>query len=184
MDRMKAEQIALRQIDPGERLLWSGSPAAGAAALRALPAGLFGIPFAIFALFWIWSSWSITSHGSSPAGPWSFFPLFGLPFVLIGLGIMATPLWAYLGAGRTVYALTEKRALIIVGQSVQFFAPEEMGALSRLERPDGSGSVYFATREFTTSRGALRHSRIGFEGIPEVRHVEQLLRDQLIRKAA
>jgi len=198
MDRMKAEQIALHQIDPGERLLWSGSPAAGAAALRALPAVLVGIPFASFAVFWIWSAWSMTSHGKSPGGPWSFFPLFGVPFVLVGLGVMMAPLWAYLAAGKTVYAVTDKRALIIGGGGliigghghiiggggVQSYSPASMDEIARFERSDGTGSVYFASRETTTRRGGYRRVRIGFEGIPDVRQVEHLLREQLARKAA
>ena len=183
MDRMKAEQIALAQIDGGERLLWSGSPAPGLAALRALPGTLIGIPFAGFAVFWIWSAWSITSKGR-PEGPWAFFPLFGVPFVLVGLGVMAAPLWAYLAAGKTVYALTEKRALIIHGGMVQTYDGATMAAIARHERPDGSGSVWFASREYTTKRGSLRQARIGFEGIPEVRQVEQMVRALAERTAA
>lgn len=182
MDRMQAEQLALGQIDPGERLLWSGTPAPGVAAARALPASFIGIPFVAFACFWIWSAWSMTSR--SAGMPWSLFPLFGIPFVVVGLGVMGAPLWTWLAAGKTVYALTDKRALIIVGGGVQSFAPSDINEISRSERADGTGSVFFASRTMTGSRGFTRQLRIGFEGIPEVRNVEHLIREHLQPKAA
>lgn len=187
MDQAQVEQLAMSQLDGGERLLWSGAPAPGAAALRALPASLIGIPFTAFAAFWIWTANSATSRISSDAGPWAFFPLFGVPFLLVGLGVFAAPLWVYLAAGKTVYALTEKRAMIIMAlgtRAVQSFTHEDIGEITRTERADGSGSVYFASRGMATSQGLPRMARIGFEGIPEVRRVEQLIRDHLQQKAA
>ena len=184
MERMQAEQIAMSQLDGGERLLWSGTPAAGAAAQRALPAVMVGIPFTAFAAFWIIMASGITKGVPRTLGPWMFFPLFGIPFLLVGLAVMLGPLWVYLGAQKTVYAVTEKRALIILGGAVQSFTSADIGEISRFERPDGSGSVFFASRSFTTSNGFTRQARIGFEGIPDVRQVEKLIRDQLAQKAA
>jgi hypothetical protein len=184
MERVQAEQIAMSQLDGGERLLWSGTPAAGAAARRALPAVLFGIPFTAFAAFWIVMASGLTKGVPKTAGPWMLFPLFGIPFLLVGLGVMLGPLWVYLAARKTVYAVTEKRALIIVGGAVQSFTSADVGDISRFERSDGSGSVFFASRGIVTSNGFTRQARVGFEGIPDVRQVEKLIRDQLAQKAA
>jgi hypothetical protein len=188
MDRAQAEQVAASQLDAGERLLWTGFPNPAAVALRSLPVTFFGIPFTAFACFWIWQAWSMTSHGPKAPGPFVLFPLFGIPFLLVGLAVLGTPLWVLLGAKTTVYAVTEKRALIITGSAsrgIQSFTPADMCDITRQERPDGSGSVYFASRTVTTSsNGIARMARIGFEGIPDVRQVEQLLRDQMGKKAA
>ncbi|HTO92542.1 MAG TPA: hypothetical protein VMJ70_15530 [Candidatus Sulfotelmatobacter sp.] len=188
MDRMQAEQIAAAQLDPGERLLWSGFPSPGAAARRALPAAAFGIPFTAFAVFWIATAYSFTSKGPHVPGPWALFPLFGIPFLLVGLGVLTAPIWVYLGAEKTVYAVTEKRAMIIVnvaGRGVQSFTHEDMSNITRTENANGSGSIYFASRMMSTSQsGMMRMTRIGFEGIPDVRQVEQLIRDQMGQKAA
>lgn len=184
MDQAQVEAIAVRQIDPGERLLWSGTPSPGEAASAALPGTLIGVPFTAFAAFWMWSAWSIAPHA---AGPFRFFPLFGIPFMVIGLGMVLAPLWASLRARNTVYALTERRALIIVdgvGGGISSYARADMGELTRTERVDGRGSVFFAIRTSTTSRGFVKHTRVGFIGIPDVRNVERLIREHVLGQAA
>ncbi len=187
MDRMEAEQIATRQLDPGERLLWSGMPGAGRMAMSALPAALFGLPFTGFAAFWIAMAFAGTSRMPRTAGPWALFPLFGVPFLLVGLGILTAPLWAVLAAGRTVYAVTDRRVLIITGWpmvAVQSFLPADIHDLMRVEGADGRGSLMFASRSWAGNNGVTRTSRIGFVGVADVRSVEELIRDHLQQKAA
>jgi len=159
-------------------------PAPAAAAVGALPASLFGIPFTAFAAFWIWGAAQATAGADDPG---AFFPLFGLPFLLIGLGIVATPLWAMLRARVTVYAVTDRRALVIIGGGtggVSSHARSDIRDLMRVERADGSGSVFFAWQSRVSSRGFERRSRVGFIGIPEVRRVERLIREQILERAA
>lgn len=189
MDSIQAEQIANGQLDSGESLLWSGKPTPSGMALGALPMTFFGIPFAGFALFWIWAAAGGISGSSERSfeGPGAFFPLFGVPFLLVGLGVMLGPLWAYLGARKTVYAVTDRRAMIIIGagtKSVRSFGPEDMGEILRVERPDGTGSLMFTSIPQAGSKGRVTLSRVGFVGIPDVRRVEQLIRENLERRAA
>lgn len=184
MDATRAEETAMRQIEPGERLLWSGSPAPRAAAIAALPGTVVGVPFTGFAVFWVWSAFQITS-GSS--GPGVFLPLFAAPFILVGLGLLASPLWGVLRARGTVYAVTERRALVIIEGpmgGIWSYGPGEVRDLMRHERADGSGSVFFAWRTSTNSRGFERHTRVGFIGVPDVRRVERLIREQILERAA
>jgi len=186
MDRYQTEQMILSQLDPGEGLLWSGAPSPSRLALSALPATVFGIPFTGFAAFWIYTAFTATSKSSQP-GAWSLFPLFGIPFLLIGLGMLTAPLWAFLAAGRTLYAVTNRRALIIsrlVSTTVKSFTHSEIHELQRVEHAGGSGDLYFGSREFVTRRGGTRRQRIGFLGIPDVRTVEQLIRSRLQQQAA
>jgi hypothetical protein len=187
MDRYGAEQLATSQLDQGESLLWCGVPNAARGAIAALPATLIGIPFAGFAAFWTFTAYSLTSRGAHIRGPWALFPLFGTPFLLIGLGLLTAPLWAWLAATRTVYAVTNRRALILVrmgGVRAQSYTHEDIGELSHVERGDGSGDLYFASRTWVSQRGSVNRTRIGFVGIPEVRTVEQLIRSHLEQKAA
>src|SRR5262245_59440895 len=73
-----------RELAPGERLVRSVQPRRG---VRLRPMDAFIIPFSLlwcgFAIFWEVGAVTVTSrHG----GPIAFvFPLFGLPFVIVGL---------------------------------------------------------------------------------------------------
>ena len=84
-----------------ERLLWVRQPRAGRFARQALPLVLFGIPWTAFALFWTAAASGMLFGGAGNGGPGSFFPLFGLPFVLIGVGMLSSPCWFIRQAKRT-----------------------------------------------------------------------------------
>src|SRR5260370_42651389 len=101
-----AQLRAQSELQPGESLYWTGVGEPARAAVAALPAALFGIPFAGFAAFWMNAAYhgphAINKSGNSFTGAFSFFPLFGVPFFLVGLGIILAPLWAYLSGRSTV----------------------------------------------------------------------------------
>ena len=181
MERYEMEQKITGQLDPGEGLVWSGAPSPGRMALSALPASVVGIPFTAFAAYWMYMAYTMTAKSTQVAAI-KLFPLFGIPFILIGLGMLTAPLWAFLAAGRTFYAVTNKRAIIVSGgfsQTVHSYPHSEIHELHRVERAGGSGDLFFASRMITTSRGGTRHQKIGFLGIPDVRSVEQLIRARL-----
>jgi len=187
MDTFEAERAATAQLDGGERLLWSGFPEPRQVALSLLPAAVFGVPFLAFACFWITMAMHGTSRMPRSAGPWFLFPLFGLPFVLVGLSIVCSPLWAWRQANRTVYAVTDKRVLIIGGalpRGVQSFTAAELGDFARTENADGSGTLWFGWRATMMRNSVPGRARIGFIGIPGVRAVEQLIRDNVLQHAA
>lgn len=187
MDRYEVEQMLNAQLDPGEGLLWSGAPNPVRMAASALPATVVGIPFTGFAAFWIYTAFTMTSKaGSSPGFPWVLFPLFGAPFLLIGLGMLAAPLLAFVAAGRTLYAVTNRRAMIVsrlFSTSVRSYVHAEIHDLQRIERAGGEGDVFFAHRDLVTRSGGVVRKRIGFLGIPDARSVEQLIRSRLQQAA-
>jgi hypothetical protein len=105
----------------------------------------------------------------------SLFALFGVPFVLVGLGMLTSPYWLYKKAKQTVYGLTNRRAIIITGGStkkVQSYTGSDMGVIERTERSNGTGDVVFATVE-----GKKSVEQVGFMGISDARRVERLLLD-------
>ncbi len=181
--------IAQSEMDAGENLLWAGRPTPGRSLGPAIPKMLVGIPVTGFAIFWIWGATGFGSGMPHASDPFAFFPLFGVPFVLIGLAMLTAPLWVYLKAGRTVYAVSSRRALIIISgrsRSVQSFCPQDMEGIRRTERADGSGDIYFAQQagpyrgrpdlNYDTDYAVIK---VGFTGIPDVRAVERILRDAL-----
>ena len=97
--------------DPGERALWSGNPDPLRYCLRKSSwQALMGIPFTAFALFWISGAYTASHNAPSPL-PFPFW-MFGIPFVLVGLGMLLSPLWHFFRAMRTTYILTNQRAII------------------------------------------------------------------------
>ena len=102
-------QRAERLVPPGERLLWWGRPDPS---VRFAPADAFLIPFSV-----LWTGFMVVWEvGASAADAPLLFRLWGVPFLVLG---------AYFTVGRfvakarrkrrTVYVLTDRRAIAAVG---------------------------------------------------------------------
>ena len=171
------------ELQPGESLQWSGVADPARAALSALPAAIFGIPFAGFALFWMSAAFrgthALSKSANNPiAGAFSYFPLFGLPFLLVGLGIVCAPLLAYFKAQRTAYAVTDKRVLVITGgrtRTVKSCTPADIVSVDHREREGGSGDVVIRTNAVLQQRNSLSQVSIGLLGVSNVKEVARLV---------
>ena len=165
------------EMRASERLVWADRPSPGRLAVSALPMSFFGIFFFGFAVFWMVGA-SQAMDGSEP-GVFALFPLFGLPFVLVGLGILLAPLWVYMRAHRTVFAITSERLIIKKGRTVKSYEPEEIENIERTDHSNGLGDVIFA-RELYRTRGRhgsrTRTRKIGFLGIADAREIEDAVR--------
>jgi hypothetical protein len=177
-----AQLRAQSELQSGESLYWAGTADPTRAAVAALPAAIFGIPFAGFALFWITQAYHATNmmsksaHNSFATG-FRAFPLFGFPFLFVGLGIILAPLWAFLKGGSTVYAVTNQRVMIISGgnsRSVKSFTPADIVSVEHRERPDGSGDIVIQTNAITRANNNLVSPvKVALFGIPNVKQVAQ-----------
>jgi hypothetical protein len=177
-----AQLRAQSELQSGESLYWTGTASPARAALSALPAAIFGIPFAGFALFWITQAYHATSmmsqssHNAFVSG-FRVFPLFGLPFLLVGLGIILAPLWAFLKGGSTVYAVTNQRVMVITGssnRSVKSYTPADILGVEHRERPDGSGDIVLLTNAVTRSNNNFTSQvKVALCGVPNVKQVAQ-----------
>ena len=78
-----------------------------------------------------------------------------------------------------MYAVTDRRALLIEGgfrRSIRSFTGEELEGIERREGVGGVGDLIF--RRETFRRGNRPRTRaIGFFAIPEVKRVEALVKD-------
>ena len=175
------------ELASGERLLWSGQPAARPFVLKTLPIVVFGIPWTAFAIFWTVAASGLIFHTSSK--PPIFFPLFGLPFVAIGVAMLSSPIRAIGKARRIVYVLTDRRAVIFERRRatrIRSFGPKELARAHRRQRRDGSGDVLFSDEPdvppFQGDSERPQREVVGFLGIPDVQAVERMVRD-VARKA-
>jgi hypothetical protein len=181
------------ELAKGERVIWTGQPIAWRFVWPSLFIVLFGIPWTAFAIFWMAIAGGISGHVPEQAPDFfslfRFFPLFGIPFVLIGLAMLSAPYWALRKARRTVYAITDRRVLLIEGGllgsvRVRSIEPERLNDVTRTQYADGSGNLILQ-RQYqgnAQNRGA-QFLNIGFYAIPDVKHVEDLVRE-LASKAA
>jgi hypothetical protein len=181
------------ELRHGERLVWTGQPLPKRFMRASVPIVLFGIPWTAFAVFWMAGASGLLfgGGGAGPRGDAFFicFPLFGVPFVLVGLGMLSSPFWMYRRAKRTCYALTDQRAIVWVARwprstEVRSFKPSDLGKMSRRDYADGSGDLIFEEFLYMTRDcdGDLQSQRTerGFLGIADVREVEELVRRTLL----
>jgi hypothetical protein len=179
------------ELQQGENLVWAGRPRPDLMMRSAFFLVPFGLVFGGFAAFWIVMASTIVGKAANVGGPavFDFFPLCGLPFLLVGLFMVSSPYWLRRKAQRTLYALTNQRALIwepgFFGSfTLRNYTAAGLGRMSRTERADGSGDLVF--EEFVTyganSQGHRTASttRRGFLGINDVRKVEELVRLTLL----
>ena len=182
-----ARGLVETELRPGEGLRWVGQPLPSRMALGGLPALLFAVPWTAFALFWTWNAAQISCPNPNSSLEARMFPFFGVPFILVGLGMFTTPLWLMRAARRTVYVVTDRRAIVLRGSwfgsvTVRSFEPEKLGDLSRNQRADGSGDLVFGQDVKVGNRGATRLVDYGFLGLRDVREAEEYV-DALARRA-
>ncbi len=102
--------------------------------------------------------------------------LFGIPFMVIGGGLLLSPMWSYWEARNwLVYAITDQRILIIrtfPRHKVESFEPSDITKLERTTKPDGSGNVIFA-EEARRGRNGIYMVPRGFYGVSDAMRVEE-----------
>lgn len=179
-------EIAM-ELDGDEQLLWSGSPRRGVVFRQS---DVFLIPFSLlwggFALFW--ETIALMMMVGAGGHPVAFiFPLFGLPFVIIGLYLMFGRFWvdARIRA-RTFYGVTTKRIIIISGlfsRKIKSLDLRTLTDISFTERTDRTGIITFGpSHPFAWMYGGMQWPGMGhqlqpsFEMIEDVRRVYNTIR--------
>ena len=174
-----------RELLTGEYLLWSASPRAGKLR-RGFGIWLFAIPWTVFALFWESMAFLPWFAAKTPATiQWGFgivFPLFGLPFIAVGLWMLWQPIAAMRKAGSTAYGLTDRRLLRVVEgkeRKVDSLLLHQIGPIDRREGRDGFGDLRIQTHSTVDSDGDRKTERFEVLGVPEVARLERLLLENL-----
>lgn len=145
MHDFDSERAFQTYLLPGERIRWTGRPKQG---ITFGPRDTFLIPFSLlwggFAIFWNAAVW-FAPFANTNGGPDWFFRLWGLPFLIVGL---------YLIAGRFVhdawlrkslrYAVSDQRILTLRGRKFSSFDIDRLPRLDLSEHRDGTGTIDFA----------------------------------------
>jgi len=175
------------ELADGERIVWLRQPVPWLLWRGSLVVLIFGIPWTAFAIFWtLGAAGMIGKSGARPTGWWAYiFPLWGLPFICIGLALLSSPYWVARAARRTVYAITNRRAIVWLNKGwgkteVQSFEPKRLLSITRTQRANGSGDLIF--EQFREQCGSSTTTiRRGFMGLANVRDAEEVLRETLLQ---
>ncbi len=177
----KLQNLIQSEIE-GEYIEWVGQPNPGRSALRGIGISIFGLAFGGFAVFWIVMAWTGTHHTSAksdlPSGFQIAFPLFGVPFLLVGAALFLTPLWNWIKAKKTVYLITNKRAIIfepeLFNTTIHSYNPQQIANRTKKIKSGNLGDIIFE-QEFTRSRSTYPIKEIGFLNVENVNMVDEIL---------
>jgi hypothetical protein len=164
------EERVQRELESGERIQWKEMPMPHYFSTASTGAFLFAIPWTAFAIFWMF--------GASQSGSIAFTS-FGIPFVLVGIGMLSSPFWTYRKSLKTIYVITDRRAITFDGGrsvTVRSYEPERLQNIFRKEKKDGSGDVIIAHKEWRDSDGDKQREDLGFIRIKEPKKVEAMLK--------
>lgn len=174
-----------RELEGGEFVRWQSRPIARIR-LSSFLIWVFAIPWTAFSVFWTVMAFHAMDD-QSLGSTWGWiFPLWGTPFIAIGLAMLASPFMPLLTARRTLFAITDRRVIELRlwrSLNVSSLTAERIGTMRREERRDGSGMVGVLRREWTDSDGDHREDWMRIGDVPNVREVESLLR-RLAQRAA
>jgi len=148
------EEKFLQDLLKDERIQWSGQPETS---VVFSPADIFLVPFSLlwggFAIFWEISVLCIGSKSGS--GSSLAFPLFGIPFVLIGLYfIFGRFLLKNFKKKKTYYAITDKRVIVLtemMGRNVQAAFIDHIPSVNKSIRANGIGTIRFGSSNMMSS---------------------------------
>ena len=160
-------QSAVRAEQQRGAVLWVGSPSGRAALLGSIPALLFAAFFALFSLYWI----TLASNAPMP------FPLFGVPFLLIGIYMLLLPFKTALEARSTVHMITERGVVtctrtLFGREKTNVVLLDSIRGISRTNDSSGYGTLTLDTGSYRDSDGDLQTSRLKLYGISNAEQAE------------
>ncbi len=170
------QQRVTRELQPGEVVRWAAQPDSSRVMRQGFLIWFFFVPWTAFSVFWIGGAAGFRIPDFS--GPFSFFPFFGLPFLLIGIGGLLSPWWLRVNAQHTVYVISNTRAFMLAGKrSVKMISwqPDQLGQMTRTERPDGSGDLVFDSEMRRGNNGSTVTHKRGFMALRDVRTAESFI---------
>jgi len=171
------QDLISRELERDEKVIWSAMPKPRYFAGPAAAAFVFAIPWTAFSVFWMAGAAGFKIPQFNQG--FDFFPLFGVPFFLIGIGMLSSPLWAYRNQLKTVYLITDRRAITIDGgrsSTVRSYLPENLRDIFRREHKDGSGDVIITRTAWKDSDGDKQMQELGFLRIQNPKSVESMLK--------
>jgi hypothetical protein len=164
------------EVESGEKLLWVGVPKQGVILKKS---DIFMIPFSIF-----WGGFAISWEymAISSMNGFQLFPLFGIPFILIGLYLIFGRFFLDAKSReKTFYSLTDKRVIVITTlfeKRVKSLDLKRITEISFTKRSDGYGSIIFNGGGYRDKNSSENSENVvtEFELIENVEEVYRMIR--------
>jgi hypothetical protein len=180
-------EASIRSQFSRERMIWRGGPDPGSAFRAALPVLIFAIPWTAFCVFWEASAlneaFRLVSRGKGFAFSTWIMPLWGIPFLLIGLALLSAPWYGARRARKTVLLLTDERLAAVYetrGRIVTRYTPYyEITTVEVTELRDGRGHIKLVRGKGRDSDGDTVERAETYEHVHDVRRLEAMLRDAI-----
>ncbi len=173
------EETGIRGLlQPGERLLWEGTPERG---IRLQRSDWFTVPFS---LLWCGMLCIIIGPQIRMAAALPHLGLIYIPFILAGVYLLAGRFFLRTcRLARTRYAVTDKRVIIVSRRETVFLVYEQIPMLQKEIRRSGVGTIWFQRPAYYGSGKHRRHiPGMGFEEISEAERVYRLIEGQMLNK--
>ena len=140
------EQMLSAELAPGEQLVWHQRPAQWARVRGAWVGRIFGVFWLAFSIFWtVGAAGSVVGIGLFGL----IFPLFGLPFIAIGIWMVFFQAGSQKKRPRnTIYAVTDQRVLEVCFYGRRRTRSLPLSAVRGMDKrmeADGTGELRFAT---------------------------------------
>ncbi len=173
------------ELQPGESVLYAGMPGPVAEALPTLIGFVFGVGWSSIAFTWEYIALAALfqdAPGGKPGMPPGLgvvFAIFGIPFVAIGVAMLAAPFVAALRALQTVHLVTDRRLVTIKGRpgaSVETRLPEALTFLRRSGSVADRGTLRLGFGTYRDSDGDARSIETRWAGIARVGEAEEAIR--------
>jgi hypothetical protein len=115
---------------------------------------------------------------------WGILLYWLVPFLFMSISA-SVPFQELLRMRRTLYVVTENRALVLVAGNetlVTSYFPNQIKKLIRVRRADGSGDLLFD--DPTPKKNGQKSMDKGFYGVENVTEVERVVRERLVEKSS
>jgi len=190
-----ATALALQQqLLVGERLLWAAQPQVVRATRRHFGIWFFAIPWTLLSLLFFGASFGslaaavanlflatpiVMGGNPMPLAMSLLFSIFTLPFVLLGLALLASPFYTMRQMALTAYAITSQRVLQLEikpkKQVITSMRLCNLGTITAQPKRDGSGTLVLQTGFFYRDSTPVPLDSFRIMNVPQLDTPERLL---------
>lgn len=153
----RAERLRLaldRELTDDEEVIWHGWQLARIEP-RQFGIYVFAVPWTAFSV--MWTVLAAGAMGASGVGALGLaFPLFGLPFIVIGGAMLLKPFMPLIERDRVLFVMTDRRAIkltLLRQLTVKSVPADRMGLAEKQELRDGTGTLNLAVHVGRDSDG-------------------------------